>query len=191
MARKRRLEVDDLDNTSAYPLGFKKPKNFVSAGSAALSSSIVNLNFTLPTVTTPRGNRFTSPGNPSGPAILPAQRSDLSDALTEHSRSSTRSTSSSPPAQVIEVDYPSIRESAQVLSGSRSGLTGEQVEKIFTALESMGICTVDEIRFVANDRLEDIGVPSHVIDLYKDECRRDELLAEGGGVSAPREFYSY
>lgn len=84
--------------------------------------------------------------------------------------------------------YPSVRKSTTALSSPASSLTIGQRENIYRALEIIGIFTVDQVSAVDNHYLEtEVGIPPSVISLFREECRRDELCAEGYGVSCPRQ----
>ena len=111
-------------------------------------------------------------------------------AINQCGPSPARSSSYDSLAQVqaVEITYPSIREASTILSDPASGLTIGQVEKIYCALEKIGIFTVDQVGAVDDHYLEmEVGIPMAVVSSFREECRRDEIDAEGYGVSAPRE----
>ena len=63
-----------------------------------------------------------------------------------------------------------------------------QVEKIYCDLEKIRIFTVDQVSVVDDHYLEmEVCIPPTLISSFREECRRDEMCAEGYGVSAPRE----
>ena len=82
----------------------------------------------------------------------------------------------------------SIREAMTILSDPASGLTIGQVEKIYCAVEKIGIFTVDQVSPVDDHYLEmEVGIPMAVVSYFREECRQDGIDAEGYGVSALRD----
>ena len=84
----------------------------------------------------------------------------------------------------IELEYPIIWGNISILYDH---LTGEEVERVHVELEKKGIITVDGIALVDDRVLEAAGIPFHLVSLFREECRREELIAEGFGISAPWE----
>ena len=85
----------------------------------------------------------------------------------------------------IELKYPIIRDNISVLYDH---LTSEEVEQVYVELEKKGIITVDGIALMDDRVLEAAGIPLHLVSLFREECRCEELIAEGFGVSAPWEW---
>lgn len=151
--------------------------------------AIFNVNITLPQAG-PSGPHSQTPTR-SGPAISFASPQLDVSTLNLHSPSPATSRSSSHdspgPAQIVKITYPSIREAVTVLSNPANSLIG-QVEKIYCALEKIGIFTVDQICMVDNHYLETkVGIPPFLISSFREECRREEIISEGYGASAMRE----
>lgn len=86
-----------------------------------------------------------------------------------------------------QVTYPALRDNTRILRNI-GGLSPNEVDRIYGLLEEKGIHTVDQMgTHVDNEVLEDMGIPSGLIDMFREECRRDELFAEGRQCfSAPR-----
>ena len=84
----------------------------------------------------------------------------------------------------IELKYPIIWNNISILYDH---LTSEEVEQVYVELEKKGIITVDGIALVDDHVLEAAGIPFHLVLLFREECRCEELIAEGFGVSAPWE----
>lgn len=82
----------------------------------------------------------------------------------------------------IELKYPIIQDNISVLYDR---LTGEEVEWVYVELEKKGIITVNSIALVDDHVLEAASIPFHLILLFREECRHEELITEGFGVSAP------
>ena len=62
-----------------------------------------------------------------------------------------------------------------------------QVEKIYHDLEKIRIFTVNQVSVVDDHYLEmEVRIPPTLISSFREECRQDEMCAEGYGVSAPR-----
>lgn len=125
--------------------------------------------------------------------LMPA---DTVRAVTYHDTNSiTRSPSPDIPScgssEVAEdfafsqVSYPSVRDSARVLRDV-GDLSEDETERIFNSLEEKGIMTVDQASYAPDSVFEDAGIRPWLVEYFREECRRDELVAEGHGVSAPR-----
>jgi hypothetical protein len=54
------------------------------------------------------------------------------------------------------------------------------------ALFDRGIATVDDVRTTSDGTLEEVGMSSLVMELFRERARVLSLIAEGHGVSCPR-----
>ena len=74
--------------------------------------------------------------------------------------------------QAVEITYLSIGEVMTILSDPASGLMIGQVEKIYCALEKIGIFTVDQVGTVNDHYLEmEVGIPMALVSSFREECR--------------------
>ena len=162
----------------------KKIKTSSSTNASASSSAIVNINFANFTPLSDRGGQHRT--NTSVLSAVDNLRS--ASPLTINTASpvaDSADSSHSPqtPPQPANIDYPAVDTA---LTELHNAFPIYNLPQYAAALFDRGIATVDDVRTTSDGTLEEVGMSSLVMELFRERARVLSLIAEGHGVSCPR-----